>query len=433
MKVGKIKLIILATLIIVIVIVKMNTNREEVLELSTEKYENIVPVSKEVTFLKKEDRYLYKKNLESVKTDYKEIKKISPEHLLVKNTSGSWKLIDLNNNEVILPENDEVVSISEKRYVLLKLRNEYFYFDLVSEKEISDKYKKLGDFHENMAMFIRDEKIGYIDIDGREVIKNRFDSAGNFMNGYAIVNNSEERYRYIDKDGKVSEKEYDQIISHKNRVLILADGKENILKVIDDEFKTKDRIINVDQNFYLFENSNLKRNRLFSVEKKDFIKELSGRYLGISEDEILLERDNKIVIYNLETQKEENLNINVEDLEIYKKDYFIKKENNKSYLYNKNAKKLSKGYELIMYKADDKFIVANENGFGVINENGKQIIECKYDSIQLTPDYIIAEINERKTLYNNKGRKVLPVSYEEIVYINKNMYIYDRDGWRYIL
>lgn len=433
MKVGKIKLIILATLIIVIVIVKMNTNREEVLELSTEKYENIVPVSKEVTFLKKEDRYLYKKNLESVKTDYKEIKKISPEHLLVKNTSGSWKLIDLNNNEIILPENDEVVSISEKRYVLLKLRNEYFYFDLVSEKEISDKYKKLGDFHENMAMFIRDEKIGYIDIDGREVIKNRFDSAGNFMNGYAIVNNSEERYRYIDKDGKVSEKEYDQIISHKNRVLILAEGKENILKVIDDEFKTKDRIINVDQNFYLFENSNLKRNRLFSVEKKDFIKELSGRYLGISEDEILLERDNKIVIYNLETQKEENLNINVEDLEIYKKDYFIKKENNKSYLYNKNAKKLSKGYELIMYKADDKFIAANENGFGVINENGKQIIECKYDSIQLTPEYIIAEINERKTLYNNKGRKVLPVSYEEIVYINKNMYIYDRDGWRYIL
>lgn len=433
MKVGKIKLIILATLIIVIVIVKMSTNREEVLELSTEKYENIVPVSKEVTFLKKEDRYLYKKNLESVKTDYKEIKKISPEHLLVKNTSGSWKLIDLNNNEIILPENDEVVSISEKRYVLLKLRNEYFYFDLVSEKEISDKYKKLGDFHENMAMFIRDEKIGYIDIDGREVIKNRFDSAGNFMNGYAIVNNSEERYRYIDKDGKVSEKEYDQIISHKNRVLILADGKENILKVIDDEFKTKDRIINVDQNFYLFENSNSKSNKLFSVEKKDFIKELSGRYLGISEDEILLERDNKIVIYNLETQKEENLNINVEDLEIYKKDYFIKKENNKSYLYNKNAKKLSKGYELIMYKADDKFIVANENGFGVINENGKQIIECKYDSIQLAPEYIIAEINERKTLYNNKGRKVLPVSYEEIVYINKNMYIYDRDGWRYIL
>lgn len=433
MKVEKIKLTILTVLIIMVVTVKMSTNRKEILELSTEKYENIVPVSKEIAFLKKEDRYLYKKNLESIKTDYREIKKISPNHLLVKNSSGTWKLIDTNNNEIILPKNDEVISISEKRYVLLKLRNEYFYFDLVSEKEITDKYKKLGDFHENMAIFIRDEKIGYIDIDGKEVIKNQFDSAGNFINGYAIVNNSGERYRYINKSGEVSAKEYDYIKSYEDGVLVLTDGKENTLKVIEDEIKTESGIIKIEKEFYLFEDLNLKKNRLYSVEKKDFIKKILGKYLGVSEGEILLERDNKIVIYNLETQKEKNLNINVADLEIYKRDYFIRKENNKSYLYNKNGKKLSKGYELIMYKANDKFIVANENGFGVINENGKQIIECKYDSIQLTPNYIIVEINEKKILYNNKGEKVLPLSFEEIVYINKNMYIYDGDGWRYIL
>ncbi|MGL4510015.1 WG repeat-containing protein, partial [Cetobacterium sp.] len=406
---------------------------KQILELSSEKYQNIVPISKEIIFLKKDDTYIYIKKLETIKTNYKEIKKISENYLLVKDRSDLWRLIDIDNKEFYLPKNDEIVSISEDRYVLLKLRNRYFYFDLLTGIEITDTYEKLGNFQEGMAMFVRDEKIGYIDTYGKEIIKNQFDFAGNFENGYAIVNNLGERYKYINKFGEISANEYDFIKSYKNNILLLKDEKENILKVIEREIKNESGIINLEHNFYLLRGRENEKSEIYSIQQNKIIKSLEGRYLGVSEGVILLERDNKVVVYDLETQKEKSLNLTLEELEIYKKDYFIKKEDEKSYLYNKNGKKISKGYSLIMPKAEGKFIVASENGFGAINENGKEIVECKYDSIQLIPNYIIAETNAEKSLYDNKGIKKLPTSYRDILYINEKLYVYDEDGWRYVL
>lgn len=433
MKVEKVKLIIIIIFVVMIIVLKIDTKKKMMLEVSTDKYENIVSVSKEVNFFKEYGGYIYKNNTQRIKTDYKEVKKISDHYLLVKNTLGIYKLIDINNHEVSLPENDQVVSISDNRYILLKLRDEYFYFDLVTGKEISSVYKKLGDFQEGMAMFVRDKKIGYIDIDGKEIIKNQFDSAGNFLNGYAIVKNKSEKYRYIDKNGNISTKEYDFIKSYEGGKLLLNNGEKNILKYKENEVVTKNEIVNIGQDFYLFKESDLRKSKIYSTKKNIFIKELDGNYIGVVGESILLEKKNKIVVYNLKNQEEKELNLEVKELENYKNDYFIKRENNKSYLYNNNGKKLSIGYSLILSKVNGRLIVANENGFGVISDTGNEILECKYDSIQLTPDYIIVEINDKKSLYNNKGKIILRKSYENIIYVNESLYIYDVDGWRYIL
>lgn len=433
MRIGKIKLIIMTIFIVIIIILKIDINKKMLLQVSLNKYENIVSVSKEISFLKEHDGYIYKNNTQTIKTDYLEVKKISDYYLLVKDILGTSKLIDINNCEIFLPENDQIISISGNRYILLKLRDEYFYFDLLTGKEISNMYKKLGDFQEGMAMFIRDEKIGYIDITGEEIIRNQFDSAGNFLNGYAIVKNQGEKYRYVDKNGNISVKEYSFIKSYEDWELVLNDGEKNILKYKDNEVVTKNEIVNIGKNLYLFKESNLERSKIYSTKRNMFVKELDGNYMGAAEESILLEKNNKIVVYNLKNQKEKELNIKVKELENYKNDYFIKRENNKSYLYDKNGKKVSIGYSLILPKVNGRLIVADENGFGVISDTGNEILECKYDSIQLIPNYIIVEINDKKILYNNKGKIILTKSYENIVYVNENLYVYDIDSWRYVL
>lgn len=430
MRPKKKKFLALCAVIILFFGVYQNFKEREEIKLSEEEYENILPISENSDFIKRNKLFIYRNGADRVETKYEEIKKISSEYLLVK-VGDEIKLIDKENTEKYLPANDEIVSISQERYVLLKNGENYFYYDLNDERIIGKSYKKLGTFQDDRAYFVEDNKIGFINTEGVEIIDNQFDLAGAFQSGYAIIGLKNGRYAYISKNGMISDETFDFIKIFEDEEMIMKDGKHNILKTKTDKIKSEDKILYLAKGFYLFLSENSMK--VFSVEKRKFIKISSGEYLGTSDEVIFYKNNDKNYIYNMRTEKEKAINPEIKEFEIYLKNQIVGREKNseKSYLFNGKHKKISKGYDFILPMVYGKMIVGSEDGYGIINSSGKEILKCQYDSINLTPKYIIAEKNGNKNLYDNSGKELLK-GYKDIIYQDGNIYVSDSGKWRYL-
>jgi hypothetical protein len=64
-------------------------------------------------------------------------------------------------------------------------------------------YDAVFSFSEGLAVAIRNEKAGFIDKTGKEVIPCIYDRAGNFSEGLAAVRKKDGKVGYVDKTGKV--------------------------------------------------------------------------------------------------------------------------------------------------------------------------------------------------------------------------------------
>ena len=429
MNLWKNKIILIILLIILFSGVKVFYKKES-LKVSKEKYSNIIPISKDVAILEKNKEYFYKNKTVKKKLKYTNIEKISKNYIKGKRIDKTV-LMDLDCNEINLPEFDKILSISEERYILLERENKQFYYDLLEEKKIGDYYDQLGVFSENKALYLKDNKIGFMDNTGKEVIKNRFKAAGEFQNGYAVVvSSSNGKYRYIDEKGTESYDEYDYIKSFQSKVLILKKDEINILNNNGIYLETKDEIIPLNNDYYLFKNGDI--NKIFRIKTSEIIEEIDGEYLGVTGNEVIIKNQNNYIIFNLQLENIRNVQGRFEKLEIYRNDYFTAREGKKTYIYNKDGNKFSKGFDIIYPRVDGMFLVGEESGYGALNDKAKKILETKYDSLQIVPEYLIAELDGKKRLFNFSGKDVLNKEYDDIKYISENIYIYDIDGWRYI-
>ncbi len=79
--------------------------------------------------------------------------------------------------------------------------NKYGFIDKAGKEVIKAKYDNVGEFHEGLAWFKKDGKYGFIDKTGKEVIKAEYPVASNFQDGFACV--SDGRCGLIDKNGNL--------------------------------------------------------------------------------------------------------------------------------------------------------------------------------------------------------------------------------------
>lgn len=298
------------------------------------------------------------------------------------------------------------------------------------EKIVTDKYEGLGNLKENRAHFIRDGKIGFLDENGVEVIKNIYSAVGEFTKGYAIVlSDNSEKYIVIDKFGTEVLMGYDYVKIYGDGIFFLKKGEKNILKVGEKSFEVGDIVLDLGEGFYLLSEGN--RHKVFSAKEKRVKKEIEGEYLGLSKDNILIKNRSGVLVYNFIDESEQVLNY--ESVDMYGDEYIIGKQKGKVHIYSKDGKSISKGVDFIYPKVFDKFIVGEESGYGVLNEKGQEILESKYDGIQLTPNYIVVEMEEKKGIFNGEGKKVLDIKYIDIQYVDKKIYVLDENGWRHVL
>jgi len=114
------------------------------------------------------------------------------------NDKGKWGFIDKTGKKVIQAEYDNVKSFSEG-YAVVEILVEdeeegnFWKRGVINQQgkviiKLRDKYSYIGDFHEGLAVFTEDDEKGYINPQGKEVIKDKdWQDLQTFKNGYATV------------------------------------------------------------------------------------------------------------------------------------------------------------------------------------------------------------------------------------------------------
>lgn len=416
-----------------------------------------------------------KKGNTIIDAQYDEIKMPNPEKAIF--------ICSKNENIKVLNEKSEETLSQFEKVDAIKLKN--VSGDLVYEKSVL-KYQEKGKYglinfdgkkitkaiydeienlpyKEGELIVKQGEKYGIINIKGGKIINIEYDnieidkyySEGNKYKyaGYIISNKTEEGYRYgyINYKGElIEEVQYNELsritdIEETENVYLLGakNGQYGITrngkKVLESEYQS----INFDE-----------KNNLFVIEKskKYGISDINGRimvpieYNQIDINGIYLYAQNEqgITVYNNEGSQV-NIDTNIALLNTENEKYRIRinSANGTKYgVIEKDGKKIiDEKYNYIEYLYDNYFIVSNENSkLGIIDDKDSEKIEVIYDSIQKIQNTKIIQTSISQTnttqLFSKEMQKICDMkdaivdvydNYIEI-YNNKEVKYFDKEG-----
>ena len=149
-------------------------------------------------------------NLNLVKTlvGIQEAGSLSEGLIKVKNSDGLWGFINLENQEVVRSKYFNVNSYREGLAIVMqKVEGELLHgvIDKQGNEVISmtSKYDYLTSFSEGLCVFEKDDRIGYLNTERKEVISSDdWREVLPFFNGTASVKGSDREYGLIDDEGK---------------------------------------------------------------------------------------------------------------------------------------------------------------------------------------------------------------------------------------
>lgn len=126
---------------------------------------------------------------------------------------NSYGLIDESGKEVVDTKYSKIEIVSSE-FAKVKLEEKYGYITLSGKKYIKCDYEKLGDIGSNGYVAAYDGyKWGYLDQKGKWAIEPMFQSAEEFIDGYAVVKDGQ--YGMIDEDGDIIiDNKYDEIVGY---------------------------------------------------------------------------------------------------------------------------------------------------------------------------------------------------------------------------
>ena len=313
---------------------------------------------------------------------------------------GKYGLIDFKGNEITKPIYDEIDSLPYKEgELLVKQEGKYGVINIKGNKIVEIEYDKIA-------------------VDEYYTDENRYQYAG-----YIVSITTEEGYRYgyLNYKGKeILKTEYNDIArvteikDDENSYLICAkNGQYGITK-------NKDTIVENEYQSIRYDATN----EVFVVEKskKYGIANLEGtlivpvQYNQIDITGIYLYAQNEqgITVYN-SNGTQANINSNVSILNTSNEKYKIRINNENGTKYgviNQEGKQLiEEKYNYIEYLYDNYFIVSNENGkLGIIDDKDTIKIEINNDSLQKIQDTNLIQT----TLAESKTTQIYAKAMEKI-------------------
>lgn len=341
--------------------------------------------------------------------------------------NGKYGLIDLQGKEITKPIYDEISSINYKEGTFLVKQN---------------------------------EQEGIINMKGKTIIKCEYESvtSDNYYNedqnnekaGFIVSKKTDDGYRYgyINYRGsKIVKPIFTQLervteISDDKNIYFIAfkDGQAGLLKnnkeIVNYEYE--DIQYNVLSDVFI-----IQRNGKYGATTREGKTILYPEYSSVYTSGIYINavKDNVIEVFDLQGNKIEtdiNSKIKTEN-----SNYYITIDKNNIYKVvdaNENVI-INNDYNYMEYLPGDYFIVARDSKNGVVDINGKSVIELKYDSISRINETNIlqAETNKSIELYNLNMKKITTMSNatikevkddkEYILLFSENDFKYlDKDG-----
>lgn len=409
-------------------------------------------------------------------------------------------IVEARYTNVIIPnpERDLFICYNNEQTEVLNSKNEkqFTKYEAVEPIKLKNVASTLT-YEKSVLMYKQDGLYGLIDFDGKTITKNIYNWIENLRptEGKFLVS-KDEKYGIIDLKGNILVKtEYDKISSdeyytekdgYKKSGFIVSKKDENGYKygyidytgknILDLKYNEIERISKEDKNIYLIASENGKYG-LYKNSKKI----INDEYQSITyedNDILIIQKNKKYGVASLEGKiiiGVENSEIEVRGIYIYTKSsnenkvydrqgnvvdinynrniYDTENEqyristilnNNITYygIVDKNGNKLvDENYRYIEYLYKNYFIATNENGnLGVINSNGKVILDMKYGSLQKIKGKNIVQAVEAGTdkseIYSIDMNNVLTMSKaniqvqkDYIIISNENEKIYlDENG-----
>lgn len=351
------------------------------------------------------------------------------------NSKGEKLYTDFEKVEPIKLKNVATTLNYEKSSFKFEKDGKYGLINLEGKVIAKNEYESIENLGlcEGIFLVKQNGKYGLINVNGKTIIKPNYDNIksdeyytkedGYKKCGYIVSNKTSDGYRfgYVTNTGeKYLETNYNSISriypkdTAKDIVLIASqNGQYGVFKNKKNIIATEYQSIEYDENSDLLITEKNKKYGVASLEGKVIIPnentsiESKGIYLYAKQA-----LENKV--YDYEGNKI-NISFNKAIYKTENDNYRISTlENNDSVYYgivDKNGNTLvSEKYEFIEYAFGTYFIAKNENGkYGIISSNGKEVYEFKYNILQKIKDKNILQVvdSEEKTTLLGANLKVI--------------------------
>lgn len=422
--------------------------------------------------LKQNDLYgvIDKKGNTIIQPQYSEVKIPNPEKaVFVCSNEGNTKILN-ERKEEILSQYNEVTPIRLKN-----IASDLMYEKSVLRYEKDGKYGLIGfdgeeitkpiydeidslPYKEGELLVKQNEQYGIINMKGKKLIEIEYDQISvdeyytdeeRYKNsGYIVALKTQEGYRYgylDNKEKEILKTEYNDI----SRVTEIED-KDNVYLICAENgqygiYKNEEVIVANEYQSIRYDATN----EVFVIEqsKKYGIANLEGKvivpvqYEQIDITGIYLYAQNKqgTTVYN-SNGTQANIDSNVAILNTSNEKYKIRINNENGTKYgviNKEGKQLiEEKYNYIEYLYENYFIVSNENGkLGVVDDKGNVKIEINKDALQKNQDtdLIQATVTENKVteLYSKTLEKICEMKDAAVEMVNSNVKIYNETETKY--
>lgn len=338
---------------------------------------------------------------------------------------GKYGLVNLEGKNVAKPIYDEIDSLPYKEGELLVKQNEkYGVINRLGNKMIEIQYDK-------------------IEVDGYYTDENRYQYAGYIG---AIKTQEGYRYGYVNNKGKeILKTEYNdisriaEIEDNQNAYLICAkNGQYGITKNAEQILANEYQSIRYDPTNKVLVVEKSKKYGIANLDGKLIVPiqyeqiDIIGIYIYAQDEQGTTVYDRNGIQTNMEANRA-ILNTNKEQYKIK-----INNENGTQYgVINQEGKQLiEEKYNYIEYLYDNYFIVSNENGkLGIVDDNDTIKVATEYDSLQRIQetDLIQATITESKMtqIYAKTMQKICEMSNAAIEVKDNYIKVYNQTEIKY--
>ncbi len=289
---------------------------------------------------------------------------------------NKWGLIDSIGNTILPPKYDAIFKdvdfvndSTENLFDFVKSKN--FHLERLLPEDIA--------FHEGLTKVRLNNKWGFIDTLGNEIIKPEYDDVGHFSQGFAVVKNKD-KYGCIDKNGKeLIPVSMDYMRSFSNGLALVKNND----KYIYYNFKGEKVLGEYD-------------------EAEDFV---SGHaVVNLNGNYFIIDTSGKFVI----EPKYHKIKSSISKLFYKSNNYYYKTLLNwKQGYINKNYKIIIEAdkYDNILDYGDDIFIVTQNGKDGLVDTAGKEILAPEYDRIyEFNKGIALIDYEGEKYYVNKKGK-----------------------------
>lgn len=380
-------------------------------------------------------------------------------YAVVKNYNSLYGILDSKGKTKIAFGNIFTATLYGNRYVVSKFTSDGLKMGLLNENldELTRfKYDNLTYSKSGVFIFTRDETMGIMNSDGKEIYTYKVDEVddrnisieisnlteGNDSDLYAkikinssstIINTTtgKEVYKYTLDDINVLDNNvfYIKNSSGKNKYFIIKNDKV----VYESSDYKRIRVENLNSNIAIGIKEDASIDYINIIDKKVINNDESIKYT-YSDGVILKEQYNfnaKKIMYTIYTPSKEFGTFS--GLKPYDNKYVngylkIKTENDKYEFVNKKGNVITKKEyeELSDFNKNGYAIVSNDNLYGVIDSKGKEIIDEKYDEIIFLNDNLFKNVkkisknelfifkeNNKYGIINSDGKVVIKANYDD--------------------